>query len=306
MTGARRSSAQTSRLNSMISRIGEVATTEAVRKPPIATSGGADQSGGEISTAISPTTSPAPIVPTVSPLMTTSAVPLSMAYSEYPARPSAASNFPAGISASDATLATAASSSSGKSAKKRIAASRTVSIFPDYSAGPTYATSLQGRSPAGQAPGHGDGHRPVDHGFVVCWQALVVADGPAAPGDPRQCPPGDPARTARRARARRHPRTRPRRQGRSPGIPQNALLAVTTGVVFRFLSHQRRFDRVLEIAGATAFATAAAGGVLTVTGLLPGSAPWRPASASRPVSPPWCERGSSPARWPGCRSRSGS
>ena len=30
------------------------------------------------------------------------------------------------------------------------------------------------------------------------------------------------------------------------GIPQNALLAVTTGVVFRFLSHQRRFDRVLE------------------------------------------------------------
>ena|SRR5690242_2063354 len=40
MTGARRSSAQTSRLYSVISRIGEVATTEAVRKPPIATSGG--------------------------------------------------------------------------------------------------------------------------------------------------------------------------------------------------------------------------------------------------------------------------
>jgi SnoaL-like domain len=36
-----RSSAQTSRLNSAISRIGEVATTEAVRKPPTATSGGA-------------------------------------------------------------------------------------------------------------------------------------------------------------------------------------------------------------------------------------------------------------------------
>src|SRR5215470_8985958 len=130
ITGARRSSAQTSRLNSMISRIGEVATTEAVRKPPIATSGGADQSGGEISTAISPITSPAPIVPTVSPSMTTSAVPLSMAYSEYPARPSAASDCPAGISVSDAMLATAASSSSGKSAKKRIAASRNVSIFP--------------------------------------------------------------------------------------------------------------------------------------------------------------------------------
>src|SRR5215471_3037792 len=103
MTGALRSSAQTSRLNSAISRIGEVATTEAVRKPPIATSGGADQSGGEISTAISPTTSPAPTVPTISPLMTTSAVPLSMAYSEYPTRPSAASNCPGGISASDAT-----------------------------------------------------------------------------------------------------------------------------------------------------------------------------------------------------------
>jgi hypothetical protein len=129
MTGARRSSSQTSRLNSMISRIGEVATTEAVRKPPMATSGGADQSGGEISTAISPTTSPAPIVPTVSPLMMTSAVPLSMAYIEYPVRPSAASDCPAGISASDAMLATAASSSSGKPAKKRIAASRKVSIF---------------------------------------------------------------------------------------------------------------------------------------------------------------------------------
>src|SRR5215470_17560844 len=145
MTGARRSSAQISRLNSVISRIGEVATTEAVRTPPIATSGGADQSGGEISTAISPTTSPAPIVPTVSPLMMTSAVPLSMAYSEYPTRPSSASNCPGGISASDAMLATAASSFSGRSAKKRIAASRNVSIFPDYTAGPTYATSLQGR-----------------------------------------------------------------------------------------------------------------------------------------------------------------
>jgi hypothetical protein len=42
-------------------------------------------------------------------------------------------------------LATAASSSSGKSAKKRIAASRNVSIVSDYIAGPTYATSLQGR-----------------------------------------------------------------------------------------------------------------------------------------------------------------
>ena len=54
------------------------------------------------------------------------------------------------------------------------------------------------------------------------------------------------------------------------GVPQNALLAVITGVVFRFVSRQRRSDRVLGVAGATAFATAAAGGVLTVTGLLPG------------------------------------
>ena len=54
------------------------------------------------------------------------------------------------------------------------------------------------------------------------------------------------------------------------GIPQNALLAVITGVVFRFLSRQQRSDQVLRIAGAVAFATAAAQGVLTVTGLLPG------------------------------------
>ena len=53
-------------------------------------------------------------------------------------------------------------------------------------------------------------------------------------------------------------------------IPQNALLAVVTGVVFRFLSRQQRPDQVLHIAGATAFATAAVCGVLTVTGLLPG------------------------------------
>ena len=179
MTGARRSSAQTSRLNSMISRIGEVATTEAVRKPPIATSGGADQSGGEISTAISPTTSPAPIVPTVSPLMTTSAVPLSMAYSEYPMRPSAASNCPGRISASDAMLATAASSSSGKSAKKRIAASRNVSIFPRLHRG-SYLRDLAPRpllraassSPGAWAP------TPAPAGY---WKP-APADGSEVPG----------------------------------------------------------------------------------------------------------------------------
>jgi len=54
------------------------------------------------------------------------------------------------------------------------------------------------------------------------------------------------------------------------GIPQNALLAVITGVVFRFLSRQQRLDQVLRIVGATAFATATVAGVLTVTGLLPG------------------------------------
>jgi hypothetical protein len=53
-------------------------------------------------------------------------------------------------------------------------------------------------------------------------------------------------------------------------IPQNALLAVISGVVFRFLSRQQRSDQVLRIAGAMAFATAAAQGVPTVTGLLPG------------------------------------
>jgi hypothetical protein len=54
------------------------------------------------------------------------------------------------------------------------------------------------------------------------------------------------------------------------GIPQNALLAVITGVVFRFLSRQQRPDQALRIAGAMAFAAAAVCGVLTVTGLLPG------------------------------------
>ena len=54
------------------------------------------------------------------------------------------------------------------------------------------------------------------------------------------------------------------------GIPQNALLAVITGVVFRFLSRQQRSDQVLRIAGAMAFAAAAVAGALTVTGLLPG------------------------------------
>jgi hypothetical protein len=57
------------------------------------------------------------------------------------------------------------------------------------------------------------------------------------------------------------------------GIPQNALLAVITSVVFRFLSRQQRPDQVLRIAGAIAFATAAVEGVLTVTGLLPGVTP---------------------------------
>ena len=54
------------------------------------------------------------------------------------------------------------------------------------------------------------------------------------------------------------------------GIPQNALLAVVTGVVFRFLSRQQRSDQVLQIAGAMAFATAAVCGGLTVAGLLGG------------------------------------
>jgi uncharacterized membrane protein len=54
------------------------------------------------------------------------------------------------------------------------------------------------------------------------------------------------------------------------GIPQNALLAVVTGVVLRFLSRQQRVDQALWIAGAMAFAAAAVCGVLTVTGLLPG------------------------------------
>ena len=180
MIGARRSSAQTSRLNSAISRIGEVATTEAVRKPPIASLGRADQSGGETSTAISPTTSPAPTVPTVSPLMTTSAVPLSMTYSEYSMRPSAASNCPGGISSSTAMLATAASSSSGKSAKKRTVASRNASIFPRLHSG-SYLRDLAPRpllratssSPGAWAP-QGTGGWAVLPSHGICPSVMTV------------------------------------------------------------------------------------------------------------------------------------
>src|SRR5215216_981081 len=62
-----------------------------------------------------------------------------MANSECPIRPSVASACPEGISTSDATPAMAASSSSGKSAKKRIAATRdrSISIYSRYGSGPT-------------------------------------------------------------------------------------------------------------------------------------------------------------------------
>lgn len=56
------------------------------------------------------------------------------------------------------------------------------------------------------------------------------------------------------------------------GIPQNVLLGVVTGVVYRFLSPRQRLDRVLRITGAVAYAVATVAGVLTVTGLLPGGA----------------------------------
>ena len=64
--GACFSSAQTPGLNSAISRIGDVATTEAVRRP-------------DARTATSPNTSPGPSVATLAPPALTSAVPLSIA-----------------------------------------------------------------------------------------------------------------------------------------------------------------------------------------------------------------------------------
>ena len=45
----------------------------------------------------------------------------------------------------------------------------------------------------GQAAAHGDDHGPVDDGLVVGGQPLVVADGPAVPGDPGQGALDDPA-----------------------------------------------------------------------------------------------------------------
>jgi RNA-directed DNA polymerase len=44
---------------------------------------------------------------------------------------------------------------------------------------------LGGGGLAGEAAGHDDDHGPVDIGLVAGGQPLVVADGPAMPGDPR-------------------------------------------------------------------------------------------------------------------------
>jgi len=57
------------------------------------------------------------------------------------------------------------------------------------------------------------------------------------------------------------------------GIAQNLLLVAVTAVVYRFFSQQQRFDRVLQVIGAAAFASAAVSGVATVTGLTPGIGP---------------------------------
>ena len=43
---------------------------------------------------------------------------------------------------------------------------------------------LSGSSLAGEAPGHDDDHRPVDVGFVVGSQPLVVSDGAPVAGNP--------------------------------------------------------------------------------------------------------------------------
>jgi len=57
------------------------------------------------------------------------------------------------------------------------------------------------------------------------------------------------------------------------GIVQNLLLVAVTAVVYRFLSRQQRFDRVLQVIGAAAFAAAAMSGVATVADLTPGAGP---------------------------------
>jgi uncharacterized membrane protein len=87
------------------------------------------------------------------------------------------------------------------------------------------------------------------------------------------------------------------------GIPQNALLAVITGVVFRFLSRQQRSDQVLRIAGAMAFTTAAVCGVLTVTGLLPGVSAVAVGTVLAPYSPPRSGSWPSASAAPGCPAR---
>jgi hypothetical protein len=45
----------------------------------------------------------------------------------------------------------------------------------------------------GAASGHDGDHGPVEYGFVAGGQPLVVADGPAVPGDPGQGAFDDPS-----------------------------------------------------------------------------------------------------------------
>jgi hypothetical protein len=83
------------------------------------------------------------------------------------------------------------------------------------------------------------------------------------------------------------------------GVPQNLLLVAVTAVVYRFLSRQQRFDRLLQVIGAAAFAGAASGAA-TVTGLTPGIGPVAIGSAL--VSTAWLLAiGSRATRLPGWR-----
>src|SRR5260370_37658360 len=52
---------------------------------------------------------------------------------------------------------------------------------------------LSGGGLAGEAAGDGDDHGPVDVGLMVGAKPVIVADGPAVAGNPRQRPLYDPA-----------------------------------------------------------------------------------------------------------------
>ena len=154
-----------------------------MRWPTSAASGGANGSSEEASTAVSPTTSPGPIVATVVSPMATSAVPLLMQTTSARDSP-VGSAWPEATSISNATLATAARSASGKSAKNRVGATRERSAIqlrplfpPSRSTAPAAGAGLdRGCSPISRLRASDRAGEPRKEFFEVSALNQQVAD----------------------------------------------------------------------------------------------------------------------------------